>query len=193
MRRSTYSTYSSFEARAHEFHRAIYVGGEYAGRTCSTTYPPAYGSFEEYARILDVVTKYPSIMLAFRFFAKRCVDYLINLYPAYFTRLAPQPLICLPHLPRPSRLLYGQGTCSASRFPIRETKGNRDAYDGGTAKPNEDGSWSAQEHFTNANHHSKHMVFLLFINNDHSLCRLCVLSFGGAHGYAASRSGLAGL
>ena len=30
MRGSTHSTYASFEARAHEFHRAIYVDGEMA-------------------------------------------------------------------------------------------------------------------------------------------------------------------
>ena len=118
-------------------------------------------------------------MLAFHFFAKRCVDYLINLYPGYQSRILFYKVgTSAPDLSTPSsetkqavRLLYGQGVAkdllSIDISPPRNKKRKRNVDDGGTAEPNEDGSWSAQAHFTNANYHSKKTVFLLFINSNH--------------------------
>ena len=125
-------------------------------------------------------------MLAFHFFAKRCVAYLINLHLGYQSRAYYKVGTSAPDLSTPSsetkqtvRLLYGQGVAkdllSVEISPPRNKKRKRDVDDGGTDKPNEDGSWSAQAHFTNANYHSKKMVFLLFINSNHLLYRLCVL------------------
>ena len=68
-------------------------------------------------------------------------------------------------------MLYGQGVAkdllSVDISPPKTKKRKRDGDDSGPGadKPNEDGSWIAQAHFTNANYHSKKTVFLLFINS----------------------------
>lgn len=81
-------------------------------KTCSTTYLPAYprsGAPLRNTRASWMSSpNMPSTMLAFRFFAKRCVDYLGKICTpnssfAYSTRLALQPLIYPPRLLRPSR------------------------------------------------------------------------------------------
>ena len=50
-------------------------------------------------------------------------------------------------------------------------KRKRDADDDqpGGSKSDEDNSWMAQAHFTNANYHSKKFLFLLFINSEYLL------------------------
>ena len=116
-------------------------------------------------------------MLAFRFFAKKCVEHLVNLYPEFINRVFYKVGTSAPDLSTPSsatkqtvRLLYGQGVAkdllSVDISHPKSKKRKRDADDGGPGmgKSTEDG-WIAQAHFTNANYHSKKMVFLLFINS----------------------------
>jgi DNA mismatch repair protein MLH1 len=68
--------------------------------------------------------------------------------------------------------LYGQGVAkdllTAEVSAPRKGKRKRDADDDrpGGSKSDEDSSWMAQAHFTNANYHSKKSVLLLFINSE---------------------------
>lgn len=116
-------------------------------------------SSEEYTRILDVVTKYAVHNAGVSFLCKKVGTSTPDLStPSSTTKQA-------------VRLLYGQGVAkdllSVEIFTPKTKKRKRDADESGlgTSKFNEDGSWIAQAHFTNANYHSKKMVFLLFINN----------------------------
>ncbi|KAI9432999.1 DNA mismatch repair protein MutL [Lactarius indigo] len=116
-------------------------------------------SSEEYARMLDVVTKYAIHNAGVSFLCKKVGTSAPDLStPSSTTKQA-------------VRLLYGQGVAkdllSVEVSPPKTKKRKRDADNSGpgTGKSNEDGSWIAQAHFTNANYHSKKMVFLLFINN----------------------------
>ncbi|KAH9063209.1 DNA mismatch repair protein MutL [Lactarius vividus] len=116
-------------------------------------------SSEEYARILDVVTKYAIHNAGVSFLCKKVGTSTPDLStPSSTTKQA-------------VRLLYGQGVAkdllSVEVSPPKAKKRKRGADDSepGTGKPNEYGNWIAQAHFTNANYHSKKMVFLLFINN----------------------------
>lgn len=114
-------------------------------------------SSEEYARILDVVTRYAIHNAGVSFLCKKVGTSAPDLStPSSETKQA-------------VRLLYGQGVAkdllSVDISPPSTKKRKRDADDSGTGEPNEDGSWSAKAHFTNANYHSKKTVFLLFINN----------------------------
>ncbi|KAH9974153.1 DNA mismatch repair protein MutL [Lactifluus volemus] len=116
-------------------------------------------SSEEYARILDVVTKYAIHNAGVSFLCKKVG-------------------VSAPDISTPSsttkqaiRLLYGQAVAkdllSTDISAPRKGKRKRDADDGGPggSKSDEDGNWIAQAHFTDANYHTKKFVFLLFINN----------------------------
>ncbi|KAI0305308.1 DNA mismatch repair protein MutL [Multifurca ochricompacta] len=116
-------------------------------------------SSEEYARILDVVTKYAVHNAGVSFLCKKVG-------------------ISTPDLSTPSsttkqaiRLLYGQEvaknllSAEISAPQMRKRKRNADDNIPEGSKSDEDNIWMAQAHFTNANHHSKKSVLLLFINN----------------------------
>ncbi|KAI9429682.1 histidine kinase-like ATPase, partial [Lactarius psammicola] len=151
--------------------KAIYVDGEMvpAPKGSSTDPRPCAGNdgttvtktcvYNEYARILDVVTKYAVHNAGVSFLCKKVGTSAPDLStPSSTTKQA-------------VRLLYGQGVAkdllSVEIYPPRTKKRKRDTdvSEQGTGKSNEDASWLAQAHFTNANYHSKKMVFLLFINN----------------------------
>ena len=144
-------------------------------------------SSEEYARILDVVTKYAVHNAGVSFLCKkvrRISRKFAGVIKCRFYKVGTST----PDLSTPSsetkqavRLLYGQGVAkdllSVDISPPRTKKRKRDA-DGsgpGTGEPDGRSSWSAQAHFTNANYHSKKMVFLLFINSNDFYNLLCVL------------------
>ena len=146
-------------------------------------------SSEEYARILDVVTKYAVHNAGVSFLCKKVRRIPRKFVPGAINRGFYKVGTSTPDLSTPSsetkqavRLLYGQGVAkdllSVEISPPRTKKRKRDANDSGpgTGEPNEDSSWSAQAHFTNANYHSKKMVFLLFINSNDFHNLLCVLS-----------------
>jgi DNA mismatch repair protein MLH1 len=162
-------------------------------KTCFTTYLPAYprsgaplrNTRASWMSSLNTL----SIMLAYRFFAKRWVDYLVNLHLEFINRVFYKVGTSTPDLSTPSsatkqavRLLYGQGVAkdllSVDISPPKSKKRKRNADDSGSGmgKSREDDSWIAQAHFTNANYHSKKMVFLLFINSKRFPQSLCVLS-----------------
>ncbi|KAH9985620.1 DNA binding protein [Russula compacta] len=116
-------------------------------------------SSEEYARILDVVTKYAVHNAGASFLCKKVGTSAPDLsIPSSTTTQA-------------IRLLYGQGVAknllTADVSAPRRGKRKRDANDdrSGGSKSDEESSWMAQAHFTNANYHSKKFVLLLFINN----------------------------
>ncbi len=147
-------------------------------------------SSEEYARILDVVTKYAVHNAGVSFLCKKVRILSHKSVPGAINHVFYKVGTSAPDLSTPSsttkqavRLLYGQGVAkdllSVEISPPSTKKRKRDADDSGpgTGKSNEDGSWIAQAHFTNANYHSKKMVFLLFINskdffNRCAFCRL---------------------
>jgi DNA mismatch repair protein MLH1 len=144
-------------------------------------------SSEEYARILDVVTRYAIHNAGVSFLCKKVRRQSRKPIPGAINCVFYKVGTSAPDLSTPSsetkqavRLLYGQGVAkdllSVDISPPSTKKRKRDADDSGTGEPNEDGSWSAKAHFTNANYHSKKTVFLLFINSNHLLRRLCVLS-----------------
>ncbi|KAI0284621.1 DNA binding protein [Russula aff. rugulosa BPL654] len=123
-------------------------------------------SSEEYARILDVVTKYAVHNAGVSFLCKK----VLSCHPPVGTSA--------PDLSTPSsttkqaiRLLYGQGVAkdllTAEVSAPRKGKRKRNAGDDrpGGSKSDEDDGWVAQAHFTSANYHSKKFILLLFINN----------------------------
>ncbi|KAH9962209.1 DNA mismatch repair protein MutL [Russula dissimulans] len=116
-------------------------------------------SSEEYARILDVVTKYAVHNAGVSFLCKKVGTSSPDLStPASTTKQA-------------IRLLYGQGVAkdllTAEVSAPRKGKRKREADEDqpGAGNSDGDGGWMAQAHFTNANHHSKKFILLLFINN----------------------------
>ncbi|KAI0252858.1 DNA mismatch repair protein [Lactifluus subvellereus] len=106
----------------------------------------------------------PSTMLESRFSVKRC-PYCPVMSADIADILSKQAI----------RLLYGQGVAkdllSTEVSAPRKGKRKRDADDGGSggSKSDDDGNWTAQAHFTNANYHSKKFVLLLFINSENLL------------------------
>ncbi|TCD68743.1 DNA mismatch repair protein [Steccherinum ochraceum] len=107
------------------------------------------GSAEEYARILDVVTKYA----------------IHNPHVAFTCRKTSSntPDVSTPSgstVPQAIRHLYGPTIAkdllyaTVSHTEEEDRNGSDDAT-----------SWSAEAHFTNANYHAKKTVFLLFINH----------------------------
>ncbi|KAN0111788.1 hypothetical protein V8E52_008168 [Russula decolorans] len=116
-------------------------------------------SSEEYARILDVVTKYAVHNAGVSFLCKKVGTSAPDLStPSSTTKQA-------------IRLLYGQGVAkdmlTAEVSAPKKGKRKRDADDDrpGGSKSDEDDGWVAQAHFTSANYHSKKFILLLFINN----------------------------
>ncbi|KAI0264750.1 DNA mismatch repair protein MutL [Gloeopeniophorella convolvens] len=122
------------------------------------------GSSEEYARILDVVTKYSVHNAGVSFLCKRVGTSTPDLStPSSSTT---QQAI---------RLAYGQGVAkdlltvevsAPKKGKRKRNPGDDGDGDGGRSGDSRtDGGWTAEAHFTSANYHSKKMVFLLFINH----------------------------
>ncbi|KAI0053206.1 DNA mismatch repair protein MutL [Auriscalpium vulgare] len=118
-------------------------------------------SSEEYARILDVVTKYAVHNAGVSFICKKAGSSTPDLStPSSSTT---QQAI---------RLLYGQNVAkdllnvevSSSKKGKRKRKSSDDLDDEDLEDATSE-QWKADAHFTNANYHSKKMVFLLFINH----------------------------
>ncbi|KAI0293990.1 hypothetical protein BC826DRAFT_1013643 [Russula brevipes] len=110
-------------------------------------------SSEEYARILDVVTKYAVHNAGVSFLCKKVGNSTPDLStPSSTTK-------------QMIRLLYGQGVAKdLLTAEVSAPKKRKRKRDTGEDHSDED-SWTAQAHFTNANYHSKKFVLLLFINS----------------------------
>ncbi|KAI0249721.1 DNA mismatch repair protein [Lactifluus subvellereus] len=119
----------------------------------------------------------PSTMLESHFSVKRCP--CCPVMSADIADILFKVGTSAPDLSTPSsttkqaiRLLYGQGVAkdllSTEVSAPRKGKRKRDADDGrpGGSKSDDDGNWTAQAHFTNANYHSKKFVLLLFIKSE---------------------------
>jgi len=139
-------------------------------------------SSEEYARILDVVTKYAVHNAGVSFLCKK-VSHATT--PCKGSEGIAADIICevgtsAPDLSSPSsttkqaiRLLYGQNvakdllTAEVSEPRKGKRKRNLDDDRPGGSKSDEDNGWVAQAHFTSANYHSKKFILLLFINSEY--------------------------
>jgi DNA mismatch repair protein MLH1 len=137
-------------------------------------------SSEEYARILDVVTKYAVHNAGVSFLCKKVL--ILSCKVPDIADILNKAGTSAPDISTPSsttkqaiRLLYGQAVAkdllSTDVSAPRKGKRKRDADDGGPggSKFDDDGNWMAQAHFTNANYHSKKFVLLLFINSENLL------------------------
>ncbi|KAI0674398.1 DNA binding protein [Trametes maxima] len=120
------------------------------------------GSSEEYARILDVVTRYAVHNPHVSFTCKKTGS--------------PAPDVSTPSSSttvQAIRLLYGQTlakellqvSVSSSDKNKSNTANAEDTEDMSKNEDDEDGTWNAEAHFTNANYQSKKMTLLLFINH----------------------------
>ncbi|OBZ78145.1 DNA mismatch repair protein Mlh1 [Grifola frondosa] len=113
-------------------------------------------SSEEYARILDVVTKYAVHNPKVSFTCKKWVRQAAS----------PTPDISTPSsstTQQTIRLLYGQTIAKDILHVGISSSDNASSHDEGEDDDSE--SWSAESYFTNANFQAKKMVFLLFINH----------------------------
>ncbi|KAI0315575.1 hypothetical protein OF83DRAFT_1277223 [Amylostereum chailletii] len=124
-------------------------------------------SSEEYARILDVITKYSVHNAGVSFTCKK----VGSSSPDLSTPASSSPQQAI-------RTLYGQSIAkdllSLEVKPPAKRKGKRarveDDDEDGVPEPDPSnevasGSWKADVHFTSANYHSKKTIFLLFINH----------------------------
>ncbi|KAI0646384.1 DNA mismatch repair protein MutL [Trametes meyenii] len=120
------------------------------------------GSSEEYARILEVVTRYAVHNPRVSFTCKKTGS--------------PAPDVSTPSSSttvQAIRLLYGQTLAkellhvSASSSDKKKSKDAdaRDTEDVSEDEDGEEGTWNAEAHFTNANYQAKKMTLLLFINH----------------------------
>lgn len=127
------------------------------------------GSGEEYARILDIVTKYaihnPHVSFSCRkvpYPGIRRIDFVENFLFSGLQTSSNTPDVTTPsgsNVTQAIRQLYGQTIAKDLLHTKISTSED-------TSSSSEDGptSWSAEAYFTNANYHAKKTVFLLFIN-----------------------------
>ncbi|KAH7922709.1 DNA mismatch repair protein MutL [Leucogyrophana mollusca] len=107
-------------------------------------------SSEEYARILDVMTRYAVHNPSVSFVCKKAGS--------------PSPELSTPsssEITQTIRLLYGH---SISKELLHITTSSDNGEDDDTSEDDPE-SWSAEAYFTNANYQAKKTVFLLFINH----------------------------
>ncbi|KAI0826529.1 DNA mismatch repair protein MutL [Trametes gibbosa] len=114
------------------------------------------GSSEEYARILDVVTKYAIHNPQVSFACKKTSSPSLDVSTPSSSTTA-----------QAIHLVYGQTLAkellhvTVSDKPTGKDKPPADSED----DDQDEESWSAEAHFTNANYQAKKMTFLLFINH----------------------------
>jgi len=139
------------------------------------------GSSEEYARILDVLTRYAVHNPSISFVCKKVIFDIHSMMKLLLSEC--QAGSSSPDLSTPSssstsqaiRLLYGHSIAKdllqvTTSSADKQTQVDTDVGDNESGNDDNAGPWTAEAHFTNVNYHAKKMIFLLFINRTSLYC-----------------------